>query len=86
MAWDKDTGDALGLTAKFMRGLRALKPGERIVLRMQEFQDMELPIPPGERWTWDEKAEWFRSRAPFYCTAWNRAEDGAWVFQRQDWR
>lgn len=82
MAWDEATGEALGRGARFLRHLSALKPGERINLYMRDFQDMLLPINPLDRPTWEEKAEWLRSRAPFCCTKWERIEDGTWVFER----
>jgi hypothetical protein len=82
MAWYEADARAISRTAAFLRRLRALKPGECINLPMQEFQDMELPIPLDQRWTWEEKAEWFRSRAPFYCTKRENLENGDWIFKR----
>jgi hypothetical protein len=49
---------------------------------MQDFQDMEFPIPPDERWTWEGKAEWLRARGPSHCVVWERLEDGTWIFER----
>lgn len=82
MAWDEQTGAALARTAHFARQLAQLKPGERINLYMRDFQDMEFPVSPMRRMTWQEKAEWLRSRAPFYCKVWGRIEDDTYVFER----
>jgi hypothetical protein len=73
---------AVARTEHFLEKLRTLQPGQRIDLVMHDFQDMEFPIPPDERWTWAEKAEWLRARGPSHCVAWERMEDGAWVFER----
>lgn len=73
---------ALVRTGLFLEKLARLQPGQRIDLRMHDFQDMEFPIPRDERWTWAEKAEWLRARGPSHCVVWERLEDGAWVFER----
>jgi hypothetical protein len=73
---------AIARTERFLDRLRTLQPGQRINLPMQDFQDMEFPIPPDERWTWEEKAEWLRARGPSHCVVWERLEDGTWIFER----
>jgi len=82
LAWNKQTGMALGRTARFLKLLRTLKPGEHVNLPKQEFQDMEFPVHPLARLTWEEKANWLCARADFPCKCWERITDGTFVFER----
>lgn len=83
MAWDKQTGDALGNASRFLKRLRALEPGQRLDLHMHDFQDMLLPVHPLANLTWDEKAEWFRERTPFRCRVWRKEMENVYVFERE---
>lgn len=83
MAWDKQTGEALGRAARFLNLLRTLKPGQRLDLHMNDFQDMLLPISPLENPTWDEKAAWFCDRANFRCRWWRKDLEDVYVFERE---
>lgn len=84
MAWDKQTGEALGKAARFLKQLRELKPGQRIDLRMNDFQDMLFPVHPLANLTWDEKADWFRDRVPFRCRWWRKEMEATYVFERSE--
>lgn len=82
MAWDEQTGRALGRAAQFLRTLRTLNVGECIDLPMYEFQDMEFPINPLDRPTWEEKAEWLCQRTGFPCEWRRNVMSNAFVFER----
>jgi len=82
MAWDRQTGEALGRAARFLKRLRSLEPGQRLDLHMNEFQDMLIPAHPLASLTWDEKADWLRDRVPFRCRWWRKELEPVYVFER----
>ena len=68
--------------ACFLEQLQLLRPGECLDVRRGDMQHFFVPATPLDRQTPEHLAEWFRSRAPFRCTAREDVQTGEWTFCR----
>ena len=68
--------------ACFLEQLQGLLPGESLEARREDMRDFFVPATPLDRQTPKHLAEWFRSRAPFRCTAREDESTGVWTFCR----
>ena len=66
----------------FLEQLQRLRPGECLEASREDMRDFFVPATPLDRQTPQHLAEWFRSRAPFRCTAREAVLTGEWTFCR----
>lgn len=76
--------EGLTLAARFLNKLRLLPRGHCLDLTKDELQDFVLLVPPDQRMTFDEVAEWFRVRTPFPCTMRYLPDKDIWVYHHVD--
>jgi hypothetical protein len=66
----------------FLEQLQRLLPGECLEARREDMRDFYVPPTLLDRQTPEHLAEWFRSRAPFRCTALEDVSTRKWTFCR----